>query len=211
MCATTLRGLRLLPELGVKCPPWAPGCRDPPAWPATEHCSQGTDHALIPERMPGWPFPGGPHPTPTRPGSGGNEGPTPLGEAGSLCTLPGGLLGQQGWRHHRCHSYLEGAGDGNGTFLNPVITSQERLGPRGTQPSEDAAPCSADSCPIGFTCRLSRAWLCGVWLCLGGWAGGRWWGRGDHPAWTALAGLRPSWPVWASSLGWGALLPTRGL
>lgn len=75
-------------------------------------------------------FPGGPHSTPTRPGSGETEAPLLRARPGHSAP-PGGLLGQQGWRHHRCHSYLEGTGDGNGTFLNPVITSQERLRPRG--------------------------------------------------------------------------------
>lgn len=57
--------------------------------------------------------------------------PSSSGQGQSLCTLPGGFLGQWGWRHLRCRSYLEGTGDGNGTFLNPVITSQERLRHRG--------------------------------------------------------------------------------
>lgn len=48
-----------------------------------------------------------------------------------LCALLGGLPGPRSWRHLPCRSYLEGTGDGNGTFLNPVITSQQRLRPRG--------------------------------------------------------------------------------
>lgn len=35
------------------------------------------------------------------------------------------------WRHLCCRPYLEGTGDGSGTFLNSVIISQERLRPRG--------------------------------------------------------------------------------
>lgn len=63
-------------------------------------------------------------------GKGPCSAPSCSGQAWSL-RPPRGSPGQWGWRHLCRHPYLEGTGDGNGTFLNSVITSQERLRPRG--------------------------------------------------------------------------------
>lgn len=116
----------------------APTC-DSPNLAITKHCSQSVGHTYSrknPKAALSWSPRAPPHylgqqEWETEAEGGPCSAPSSSGQGGSLCTLPGGFLGQWGWRHLRCRSYLEGTGDRNGTFFNPVITSQERLRPGG--------------------------------------------------------------------------------
>lgn len=169
----------------------------PPSLVTTEHCSQSRGHSLIPERAPGWPFPGSPCSTPHKTWVGGNRGPAFLGEAGSLCALAGGLLEQQAWRHHRCHSYLEGAGDGNGTFLNPVITSQDRLGPRGPSQARMRLPALQTAAQSASSADCHRPGRAGSDCA---WAGGR---RAGRWGWGGWVSMRTGRCGQVAGQGWG--------